>query len=412
MTGRIAAEGPRLNAQPPIRLIYYSHTGAVSGAEVVLLGLLRNIDRERFDPVLLCPDGPLVEAAQGCGVRRVAVPELKARFTKNPIKLARYMTSLAGSILALRRAIRAEDGALVHANAVRAGLVATLATVGLRVPILWHIHDILPEHPLTSVILRIANRMPGTNLLAVSEATARGFQQGGVVQRPVEVVYNSVEIDHYRPDAEARERMRRELGLRDDQVAIGVIGQLTKRKGLIELVEAYASVCRTIPESVLVLVGAALFNDENQRYAEELRQRIADLQVGDQVWMVGAKRDIRAVMNAVDLLAQNSFVEPLGLALMEGAACGKTAVASGVDGVCEVIADGLTGVLVATSDSERLGSEIAEMVRHPEARKKMGAAARQRMVERFSPAQQMKQMHELYRRIAQGGGAGKSGRKS
>ncbi len=383
------------------RLVYYNHTGSVSGAEVVLLSVLPGLDRARFSPVLLCPEGALRESCESLGVPHVAVPEVKARFTGNPFKLMGYLGSAAASIVAIRRRLREQRPDLVHANSVRAGLVASFAALGSGVPVLWHIHDILPQHGLTTIIRRLARTLPHTHLVAVSKATAESFRgEGeGVVRRPIEVIYNSVDHERFAPDAVARARMRGELGLRDDQIAIGVIGQLTARKGLLELVAAFVAQHEAMPDAVLVLVGAAMFHEANRAYAVALEQRIAALGASGYIWMAGSRKDIPAVMNAMDVLAQNSLVEPLGMSLMEGFACCKTAASTGVDGVLEVVEDGRTGLLSAPGNAAELVENIRLLVSDAARRERLGIAARQRMIDCFSPALQTAKMCALYDRI-------------
>jgi glycosyltransferase involved in cell wall biosynthesis len=388
---------------PTARLVFYSHTASVSGAEVVLLSVLKGLDRSRFTPVVLCPAGTLGAACEALQVEHSPVPELQARFTRNPLRLVGYLASILRAIFGIRRALRSQRPSLIHANTVRAGLVASLATLGLPIPILWHIHDILPQHPFTSLIRKLVRVLPRLSLLAVSHATAESFRGAGkdALRMPIEVVYNSVDIERYCPDEAARVRMRRALGLASDQVAVGVVGQLTPRKGLLELVEAFASARQRMPSAVLVLVGEALFNEANRAYGRALERRVEELGVKDRVWLVGGKRDIPAVMNAVDLLAQNSLVEPLGLALMEGFACGRTAAATGVDGVLEIVDHGRTGLLSPQGDAEALVRNIETLVADPELRRRMGRAARQKTIDEFTPDLQMRRMHRFYERLLQ-----------
>jgi glycosyltransferase involved in cell wall biosynthesis len=383
------------------KLVFYSHTSSVSGAEATLLGLLTGLDRSRFRLVLLCPVGALSEACLAAGVEHRPVPALVARFTSNPFQLLRYSASLMASMVSLRKELRRQMPDLVHANGIRAALVASLASLGLGIPILWHIHDILPNHLFTFFIRRLARTLPSVALLTPSQATANCFrgETKDVVHKPIEVILSSVDLARFYPDSAARERMRRELGLQDHQIAIGVIGQITARKGLIELVEAFAEARSRMPEAVLVLVGAALFNEANRIYADTLKQRIDALKIADRVWLVGSKPDIPAVMNAVDLLAQNSFIEPLGLALMEGFACGRTAAATAVDGTLEIVDHGRTGLLTPPRNPAALVSAIETLVKDAEMRLRLGNAARQKMLDGFSPEFYMQQMQCLYERL-------------
>jgi glycosyltransferase involved in cell wall biosynthesis len=130
-----------------------------------------------------------------------------------------------------------------------------------------------------------------------------------------------------------------------------------------------------------------------------LEQRIAALGASGYIWMAGSRKDIPAVMNAMDVMAQNSLVEPLGMSLMEGFACCKTAAATGVDGVLEVVDNGRTGLLSAPEDAAELVENIRLLVSDAARRERLGSAARQRMIDCFSPALQTAKMRALYDRI-------------
>lgn len=383
------------------KLVFYSHTGEVSGAEVVLIGILRGLDRERFSPVLLCPEGPLAETARALDVPHVLVPPLQARYTANPFKVVGYVLRSLGTIRRTRTALRAQAPDILHANSVRAGLVASIATRGWRLPVIWHIHDMLPRHPFSTVIRAIANRGRNTFLIAVSQATAEAFRgNANAIGRPITVIYNSVDIDQYKPDPAARVQVRQELGLTDEQVAVGVVGQITPRKRQLQLVEAFSKVRDRMPHAVLLMIGAPQFHTKNQEYAIRLSQRIEELGLGDQVRLAGKRPDMPAVMNALDLLLQNSSNEPLGLALMEGFAACRTAAATGVDGVKEIIEDGVTGLLASSDDDAGdLMRKLELLVNAPAQREEMGRRAREKMVAEFAPSLQMARMHILYEQV-------------
>src|SRR5256885_11230270 len=65
-------------------------------------------------------------------------------------------TTLFRSIRQLRQKVSDTQPDLIHANSVRAGLVATVATLGLKQTVVWHIHDLLPRHPLNTFIRAVA----------------------------------------------------------------------------------------------------------------------------------------------------------------------------------------------------------------------------------------------------------------
>ena len=193
-----------------MKILFYNHTGQVSGAERVLMMILEGLDRSRFDPVLLCPaDGRLASMARGAGVTVVAIEQLTARFTLRPGQIIRYLGSFVRTIREARAEVVRQAPAVIHANSIRSGLVMSAATAGLKVPVVWHAHDLLPPH-LLSTAIRLFALLSGRNrVVAVSQAVADRFR--GHLLRffprrvPVTTIYNAVDLERFQPNNESRE---------------------------------------------------------------------------------------------------------------------------------------------------------------------------------------------------------------
>src|SRR5437667_1123017 len=137
-----------------MKILFYNHTGQISGAERVLLMILRGLDSRRFDAVVACPpEGQLGRMVSDLQVRTISIDSLRARFTWRPDRLIRYLGSFFQVIRSARLNVIHEAPDIVHANSIRGGLVMSAATFGLNVPIVWHVHDLLPRH-LLSVAIR------------------------------------------------------------------------------------------------------------------------------------------------------------------------------------------------------------------------------------------------------------------
>src|SRR2546427_599584 len=85
-----------------MKILFYNHTSQVSGAERVLLLILARLNRNRFDPILMCPDGALMPLAAAVDVRCETVNRLEARFTWRPDLLIRYLASFCRVIGGVR----------------------------------------------------------------------------------------------------------------------------------------------------------------------------------------------------------------------------------------------------------------------------------------------------------------------
>ena len=380
-----------------MKILFYNHTGQVSGAERVLLMIMARLDRNLFDQLLICPDqGPLLSMATTLGVAAESVPALEARFTWRVDRLLRYLKSLFSVIRQLRRRVVRLKPDLVHANSIRAGLVATAATFGLETRVVWHLHDLLPRHPISTGIRVFAFLCGRTRMIAVSQAVAENF--GGAIsglRRRTTVILNAIELEKFQPNQTSQQRVRDELKLGGSQPVIGIVGQLTPRKGQLELIRAFSQVLRESPRAVLLVVGSSLFNRDHE-YEQLLRETSRELGISNHVHFLGARNDVAAVMQALDLLVVNSAAEPFGLVALEAMACGTPVLAAACDGLTEIIEHGVNGWLVAPRDKEKLVAAIVSLSRQQTLRGQLAEQGKKLVASRFSADRYLAELQAFY----------------
>jgi glycosyltransferase involved in cell wall biosynthesis len=371
------------------RILYFSHTRQVSGAERVLLNMLSVLDAVRYEVQVACPTegaGNLDELVSARGVNVIAVPALAARFTSNPAMLARYLGSAVGAVAAFRRMIGAVKPDLIHANSVRAGLVATLATTGMNVPVLWHVQDDLPQHAISSAIRRVALGSKRTSFVAVSAATARAFAgDSAELAKRVRVLHNSVDAERFPQKSVPLDHdamaFRQELGLGDEDVLFAAVGMVNRRKGLGGLIDAFARIAEMRPEARLAIVGAAIFNNDHL-YEAELRTSVHQLGLGERVTFTGSRKHVDAVLRGADVLVLNALVEPFGLVILEAMCSGTPVIATRVGGIPEMVEDGVSGLLVDSPDA--LEAAMLRALTGPDQMEAMAQRAFTQVVPRFS----------------------------
>lgn len=369
-----------------MKILFYNHTGQVSGAERLLLMILSRIDRDVFEPLVVCPEqGPLQEMASDLGVEVESVTGLEARFTARVDYMVRYCKSFFAVIRQLRSRVISAKPDLIHANSIRAGLVATAATIGLGTKVVWHLHDLLPRHPLSSLIRIFAALSARTQMIAVSEAVARNFRGRSprFLHTRVSVILNAIDLSKFHPDHLAKRRIRKELRYRQSDLVLGIVGQLTPRKGQLELLRAFAEALNETPDMVLLVVGAPLFN-RDEEYREELKRTASELGIERRVRMLGSRNDIGAIMQALDVLVVNSSVEPFGLVVLEAMASGTPVLAAAVDGIPEIIESDKNGWLFPPQAEGALAQAIVNLSRRPALRERLAAAGKQHVVAHFS----------------------------
>lgn len=383
------------------RIAYVNHTGQVSGAEAILLTMLRGLDRKQYHPVVICPaEQGLRSAVEAEGVEWVAMPALVARFTWRPDRLLRYAASLAGTIVALRRVIRRLDPDMVHANTIRAGIAVTLATAGTRRMVLWHAHDILPRHPLSSAIRTLAFLSPGTSILAVSLATGRAFRGRLPFGKRIQVLYNGSDLSRFPMKRPGDAPLKQELGIAEDSFLICTAGQICARKGQRELVEAFARCAASSPRMHLAIAGKALF-PHDEAYRDQLIDQVKAEGLQDRVHFLGQRGDIPSVLRSADLFVLNSRQEPFGLVLIEAMASGTPVLATRVGGIPEIVTDSVNGWLIEKDDTAGLAAKLMELAQTPAMLASVVNTARDLTCPGFSVAQFHARLSRCYRKLAQ-----------
>ena len=382
-----------------MKILFYNHTGQVSGAERVLLMILARLDRRGFDPIVICPEqGPLQEMAKDLGVPLETVASLEARFTWRLDALARYCQSFLGLVRQLRRRVVTIKPDLLHANSIRSGLVATAATLGLGTRVVWHLHDLLPRHPLSTAIRIFALLSTRTRMIAVSSTVAGNFRGrwSSLFTDRVSVILNSIDLDKFQLDETSKRAIRKELRFRETDLAVGIVGQLTPRKGQLELLRAFGRAQTKIPSSVLLVVGSPMFNRDHE-YLDLLKHTTAELGIGSKVRMLGARNDIAAIMQGLDLLVVNSKAEPFGLVILEAMACGTPVLATAVDGIPELIKHDENGWLVPPLDEAALTEAMVHLCRAPELRARFAKRGKQTVTARFAIGRYITEIQAFYR---------------
>jgi glycosyltransferase involved in cell wall biosynthesis len=205
------------------------------------------------------------------------------------------------------------------------------------------------------------------------------------------VLLNGVDVEAWRPDAEIRTYLRRELGLESEFLWFAA-GRLEPVKDYPALLSAMAG----LPQpSRLMIAGSGPLQNELLRLSK--RHGLAN-----RVRFLGFEPDVRRWMQAADGFVLTSRWEGLPMGLLEAAACALPAVATDVPGTREAIIDGQTGWLTPPGSVTALRDAMTGLMRTtPEERQAMGARARQRVIEQFSLESVLNRWEALYENLLQ-----------
>jgi glycosyltransferase involved in cell wall biosynthesis len=171
---------------------------------------------------------------------------------------------------------------------------------------------------------------------------------------------------------EAIVSLRKEIGLESNSM-IGIFGRLSPWKGQHILLEAIS----VIPGMHAVLIGDALFGES--AYAEGLKVRASQPDIAGRVHFLGFRRDIPALMQAMDIIVHASTSpEPFGLVIVEGMLARKPVIATRAGGAIEIIQEGESGVLVTPGSIFELRAALERLLADPHMTERLSRDGRRR----------------------------------
>ncbi|MGQ0547457.1 MAG: glycosyltransferase [Betaproteobacteria bacterium] len=215
-------------------------------------------------------------------------------------------------------------------------------------------------------------------LVFVCDAQRRYWNARRLRARRDEVIYNGVDLEHWRPrPAAERATLRRVLGLAEADFVVGMCAVLRPEKNHLQLVEALARL-----RARGIRARALLIGDGPMRAAVEARARALGLAA--EVLVTGYQQDVRPLIGACDAMALcSTAVETFSLAALEAMALARPVVHAEIGGAADMIASGRDGALFPVGDTAALVERLAALAA-PAAREALGAAARATVEARFS----------------------------
>ncbi|HXY56702.1 MAG TPA: glycosyltransferase family 4 protein [Nitrososphaerales archaeon] len=301
--------------------------------------------------------------------------------------------NLGASLAAIRGG--APDVVHVHSSAAAPSLVAAWA-LGRRT--VFHSHGDQPLHPLGLTLVRSVEMSLSQRVIAVSERTRQDIiRNHGVPGSKVVVAYNGVDTDEFRP-LPREPSVLQKYGLEEAEKLILSVGAVQARKGQMRMVECMPKVLSAWPGATYVNVGPTY----DLAFTDSVLDRARELGVAGAVRLISGvpQEDLVALISAADLCVHPSSREPFGLAVVEEMACAKPVVALDSGALPEIIDNMVDGIIVG-SMGRTLGDSILEILGDPALMRRMGAAARDKVTDKFTWDKTASRLEEIYRGLSQ-----------
>jgi glycosyltransferase involved in cell wall biosynthesis len=346
----------------PLRILHLDAGRDWRGGQRQVLLLAEGQRAAGREPLLVAPrDAPLLTRAKAAGVATATV------------RIRAELDLLAAR--RLRRLVRAWGPAVVHAHDARAHAIALLALVGLPVPLVVTRRVPFPPRGRVKYGRRVAR------FIAISHAVREGLEAGGIDPDRIDVVYSGVAT----PPVAAPRDWRRECGWPDDTVLCGLVGAMTREKGIAEL----EAIARALPTTARAHARIVLLGGSHAG---------ATTVGGIPAFRAGFVDRVHEAMAGLDVLWHPSRAEGLGTAVIDAMALGVPPVVFGVGGLVELVHDGIEGRVVPPADTAAFAAAAGALIDDAAARRRLAAAGPARAAQ-FSVAAMVAGVDATYARI-------------
>jgi glycosyltransferase involved in cell wall biosynthesis len=399
----------------PKRILYIHHGKGLGGSPLSLLYLIRELDRARYEPVVLClHKTSAVDLFRRAGVETHVSRGIRSfdhstlvwynvrRFWWLPWRLVAFLPS----VLITRKWVKQLAPDLVHLNSMQLSPSAIGAHLA-DVPVVWHIREQMSTgyFGLRRWALRWAIARFGDRVIAICHNDANQVIQNSKVR----VVYDFANLSEFDRSLVPGD-LRRDLKIGHDKRLVAMLGGVNPAKGTWEFVQALPQVLASCPKAHFVVLGhypgfrgnrglkAALVRTL-YRYQRRLERFIRDRGLEEHVTFTGPRLDVPQVMADAELIVFPSTVPHFARPLLEAGAMAKPVVASDLGGPREIVVREQTGLLVPPSDPSALSRAIVRILQDGALAKRMGEAGYARTKRMFTAQVNARQTMDVYEEL-------------
>jgi len=399
------------------KILYVENGIGYGGAIICLRHLVRHLDRNRFEPLVVTGRTSPDYQAIGNEAQWQYIPDryfdnvsLRRRLAKqawlNKVPSLHFISKqlLARGddlfnflpfflrLLWLAKCFRVD---LIHANNEPfCNRAALLVAKVLQIPCICHIRG--GDHE-GSQLMQWTYSLPD-HFISVSHWVAKSLQENlHIAANKISVVYDGIALEKLNIYADGTQ-FRDAYHVADDDFAVGLVGLLIPWKGQVLFLEAAKLLRSKIPCLKMLIIGGT--PDDCIAYEALLRQRVKDEQLTEMIIFTGHISSMETVYNGLDVvLSASTQPEPLGTVVIEAMAMGRPIIAPNHGGAAEMILHDETGLLFDPGDIQSLANAIEKLCCSKSLRVKLGENARSVALKSFAVEDHVRHIQNIYQQL-------------
>jgi glycosyltransferase involved in cell wall biosynthesis len=385
-----------------MRIVHIITRMIVGGAQENTRFNCLDLVRDYGDDVTLIT-GPSL-GAEGSLLDKYQDPDLKTILVPELIRSIRPWTDFRAARI-LQKHLTQLRPDVVHTHSAKAGILGRSVAWKLKIPCVVHTVHGAPFHPYQAWPVRkfyqICERWAARRchrLISVADAMTDLLVEAKIAERSKFVtIYSGMDIEPFLNADQNRLQLRKDLGIRPEDIVVGKIARLFHLKGHQYLLACAQRVVQADPRIRFLLVGDGILR-------ESLEKEIASMGLKNHFIFTGLvpPHEIPDLIGAMDMLMHVSLREGLARALPQALLAGKPVISYDIDGAKEVVIEDQTGILLPPKSTQPLGDAILKLANNADLRTRLGLQGRLLCQERFGHQPMTKQIRRLYQQILSG----------
>ena len=376
--------------------------GTIGGSYYSLYNLIKGLNRKKYEPyVMFCDSNALIPTFKKLNSNVIVwdYDPSSAPLVKSLIDLIKWPVRLLREVLfqqpRILNKIRKISPDMVHLNngysSNHAWMIAC-KIAGIKI-IAHNRGDRYPCSFRTRCFVRLLDAV-----ICVSDAYRGNVVKQNLKIPIVKTVHNGLDPNRFTATASRSSEIRKQFGIKKDDVLIGMIGNIDYWKGQIVFAKAFNLIKKEYGEDKGLFVGKTAIGA--QKYEEEIRQYVLQNNLSDSLYMTGYRNDIPEVLDTIDMFVHASVEpEPFARTILEAMAYAKPIIATDAGGCPEQIVDKKTGLLYPMGDETAMAEAIIYYLSDMNRARLMGTKAKERLNRLFTVDSMVKGVEEVYEKV-------------
>ena len=335
--------------------IAYIITGlGIGGAERVTIDIANRISRLGNNVIIIYLTGENLHKT-----------DIDASVKTYALNMKKTPWSFLGAIFRSHKILKSFSPHVVHGQMFHANIFARILKVFYKIPKLISTdHTICIGSIFRRLLYRITDFLSDLNSNVSESATNYFIKKKAFSKAKSFTVYDGIDLSRFKFNALARENIRKQYSIFNDEFVFLNVGRLTQAKDQKILLQAFYFLIKDGLKTKLMIVGSG-------ELLEELKRLVYKEKISDYVIFTGSKNNIEDYYSAADCFVLSSSWEGFGIVLVEAMSVGVPVITTEAGGACKEILQN-DDFIVPVKNSETLYSKMKYISEHQEQRSKLG----------------------------------------